>query len=119
MEATTKRFRINMRLEEKLISLLVAGLLLYVFVPYMFELSKVTGIGFIVACSLALYKGAVFRDPRIIGFIAVGYILTNLAISQILPMVYEDLIQESFLTALIILIVFLSVYMRGRELKSY
>lgn len=108
-----------MRIVEKIISIFVAGILLYAFVPYMFQLSIITGIGFIIACLLAFYRGVVFKYPRIVGFIAVGYILTNLAISQILPMVYQDFIQGSVLTAIIIFAVFLTVYLRGKDLKAY
>jgi hypothetical protein len=85
----------------------------------MFELSIIAGIGFIISCSLAFYRGAVFKEPGIIVIIALGYTLTNIAISRILPKVYENFIQGSILAILIVLIVFLSVYLRGRELKSY
>jgi hypothetical protein len=85
----------------------------------MFNLGITTGFGFLIACGLAFYRGAIFKDPRIIALIAVGYVLTNLAIDQVFPMVYEDAIQGSIVTASIIFVVFLSIYLKGEELQSY
>lgn len=108
-----------MNLYNQLISLIAAGLLVYAFIGYMFTLGITTGLGFLIACGLAFYKGVIFKEPRIIGFIAVGYILTNLAISQVLPMVYKEAVQGTIVTALIILAVFLSIYLKGKQLQSY
>jgi hypothetical protein len=44
------------KLFEKLVSILIAVLLFYAFIGKMFELSIMTGIGFIVACALAFYR---------------------------------------------------------------
>ena len=108
-----------MNLYNQLISLIAAGLLVYAFIGYMFTLGITTGLGFLIACGLAFYKGVIFKAPRIIGFIAVGYILTNLAISQVLPMVYKEAVQGTIVTALIIFAVFLSIYLKGKQLQSY
>ena len=101
------------------IKLFIAGVLCYAFLDFMFSLSFITGIGFIISCCLAFHKGAIFKEPRIIGFIAIGYVLTNTAVSQVLPMVYEEAISGTFLTALVIFSVFLTLYLKGKEIQSY
>lgn len=85
----------------------------------MFKLSPWSGIGFIISCGLAFYRGAVLKDPRLIGFIAVGNILTNVAMSQLLPQIWSDMVQGSFLTAGIVLAVFIIIVLRARQLADY
>jgi hypothetical protein len=108
-----------MKIEEKIASIFIAGVLLYALIPKMFELSLITGLGFVIACSLALYKGVIFKKPEIIVLIFLGYTLTNAATSRILPQVYENFIQNSLLEAAIISTVFLMLYLKGKELQSY
>ena len=92
--------------------------LIYAFLPTMWELGFLTTVGFIVSCGLSLYRKVVLRDPRVIGLIAVGYILSNMAMKEILPMMYGDILKQSFLTATIIGIVFLTIYLKSKELKD-
>lgn len=92
--------------------------LTYALLPMMFELGMLTGLGFIVSCGISLYKGKAIKNPDLIPIIAIGYILTNTAISLVFPLVYENLISKSFLVAGIIFAVFASLYLRGKELKD-
>lgn len=41
-----------------------------------------------------------------------------MATKEILPLFYEDLMKKSFLTAGIIAIVFLAMYLKGRQLRT-
>ena len=100
------------------IKLFIAGVFFYTFLDFMFSLSFITGIGFIISCFLAFHRGVVFKEPGIIGFIAIGYVLTNTAVSQVLPMVYEETISGTVLTGLIIFSVFLTLYLKGKEIQS-
>ena len=58
---------IIMRTENKIIAIIISVVLFYVFVQHMFQLSIMTGIGFIISCGLAFYKGVIFKEPRIVG----------------------------------------------------
>jgi hypothetical protein len=103
---------------QKIILWGLALYLSYALLPTMFELGWITGIGFIVSCGISFYKGKAIENPNLIPVIAIGYILTNTAVSMLLPQIYESIISKSFLVAGIILIVFISLYLRGKELKD-
>jgi hypothetical protein len=92
--------------------------LIYAFLPTMLELGIITTIGFIISCALSLYRKVVLHNPIAPGLIAVGYILSSLAIKQILPKLYENIVKQSFLTAAIIGLVFLAIYLKSRELNK-
>ncbi len=99
-------------------SLFIVGILFKAFVPMLFSLSIFTGIGFVISCGLSFWNGQVFDDPQIISYIAIGHILTNTAVSQILPMVFDNILGGLFSQALIVGVVFLVVYARGKEIQS-
>ena len=92
--------------------------LVYALLPTIWELGYITTAGFLISCGLSFYRKIVLRDPRVIGIIAIGYLLSNAAVSTLLPMMYEDLLKKSFLTAAMIGIVFLVMYFKAKEIKD-
>ncbi len=90
--------------------------LVYAFFPVIWDLGWITSLGFIVSCALSFYRKTVLKDPRVIGFIAIGYVLTNAAVSTVLPMLYDELIHQSLLTAAIVGLIFLAIYWRGKQI---
>lgn len=74
---------------------------------------------FVVSCGLAFYRGAVLREPRLIAYIAIGNIITNALLQNLAPQIWNDVIQGSLLSAGIVLLVFLIIYLRTRDLSYY
>jgi len=72
----------------------------------------------LVACALSFYKGQVIEKPEIIGYIAIGHVLTNAVVSNLLPLIYQNFIGSLFLQAVIIGAVFVALYLRGKEIQS-
>ena len=95
-----------------------AGLLVWALLPSVFEVSFLTGIGFFIACAMSFYKGTVLKDPWIIAVIAIGYIMSNAIVGALIPEIYNSLISQSFLTAAILGIVFLGLYLKVKEMKD-
>jgi hypothetical protein len=114
-----KRRSKDMNLSRLIINVFIAGVIFYALIPSIFKLSLLTGIGFIITCALAFNKGVIFKDPIFVMNVAVGYILTNVAVSQVLPTVYKEAVQGTIVTALIVFAVFLAIYLKGKELQSY
>jgi len=102
-------------------NIILYGIAIWLFIalfPTIWDLGFITTAGFLFSCALSLYRKVVLKDPRVIAIIAVGYILSNTAVSKLLPMIYEDLLKQSFLTAAMIGIVFLAIYFKAKEIKD-
>lgn len=74
---------------------------------------------FVVSCGLAFYRGAVLREPRLIAYIAIGNIITNALLQNIAPQIWNDMVKGSMLSAGIVLLVFLIIYLHVRKLSDY
>ena len=105
-------------LRDLVITILIAVILFYAFLPVMASLGIITLGSFVFSCALSFYKGVAFKEPRIIGFIAIGHVLTHAAVNQVLPLVWENIAAGLFLEALIIGTVFIMMYLRGKEIQS-
>jgi len=50
-------------------ALVLAAVLLYVFWPEIFSRGWLVTGGFIVTCGLSFYKGKIFENPAVVGYI--------------------------------------------------
>ena len=74
---------------------------------------------FVITCGLAFYRGAVLREPRLIAYIAIGNIITHALLQNLAPQIWKDVVQGSLLSAGMISIVFLIIFLHVRELADY
>jgi hypothetical protein len=102
----------------KAIYLIIAVLLFAVVVPVMFRLGLITGIGFVISCLLALYRGVLWKDAGAVLFIAAGYAITSLAVHALLPAAYANLQNQSFLVAALLVLAFIFIWWRLRALRA-
>jgi hypothetical protein len=100
-------------------STILGGLAFYILVIPVFDFGFFTGVGFVISCARAFWKGAVSRKPRIIIYIAVTYIITNIAFRILFPLAFLDVIKGSFLTALMVIGIYLLVWIEMRRLRRY
>jgi hypothetical protein len=97
-----------------IISLLVFAAL----TPVLFFLGIIPGAGFVISFLLALFSGVLWRDPRSVLFIAVGYWITNLAWKMLVPSAYENIRSQSFLNAALLVAIFVIIWLRMNTLKK-
>ncbi|MBI4163971.1 MAG: hypothetical protein HY512_03850 [Candidatus Aenigmarchaeota archaeon] len=105
-------------IRDLVLTLFITGILFYAFYPLMLSLGGLTFISFLLACALSFYRGVVFEDPRVIGFIAIGHVLTNVAVNSVLPLAFESILTGSILQASIIVVVFSVIYLKGKDIQS-
>lgn len=102
-----------------LISYFIAGILFYAFLDTIYKINPWSTVMFVVSCGLAFYRGAVIKEPRLIAYIAIGNIITHALLQNLVPQIWTNVVQGSLLTAGMISLVFLIVYLRVRELSNY
>jgi len=102
-----------------IISYCIAGILFYSFFDAIYRINPWTTVMFAISCGLAFYRGAVLREPRLIAYIAIGNIITHVLIQNLAPQIWSDTVQGSLISASLIALVFLIVYLRARELSNY
>ena len=74
---------------------------------------------FVISCGLAFYRGAVLREPRLIAYIAIGNIITHALLQNLAPQIWNNIVQGSLLSAGMLSLIFLIIYLRVRELSNY
>lgn len=97
---------------------LLALLLMAVLTPFMFRLGLITGIGFLISCCLACYRGALWRDGGVVVLIAIGYAITSFAFRLLWPAASESIRQQSFLAAILTMFFFFFIWWRMRRWKT-
>ena len=102
-----------------LISYFIAGILFYAFFDTIYKISPWSTIMFVASCGLAFYRGAVLREPRLIAYIAIGNIITHALMQNVVPQIWNNAIQGSLLSAVMLSLVFLIIYLRVRSLSDY
>jgi len=97
----------------------IAGILFYAFFDAIYKISPWSTIMFVISCGLAFYRRAVLREPRLIAYIAIGNIITHALMQNLAPQIWKDAVQGSLVAAGMLLVVFLIIYLRVRELADY
>lgn len=74
---------------------------------------------FVISCGLAFYRGAVLKEPRLIAYIAIGNIITHALMQNLVPQIWNNVVQGSLLSAIMVSLVFLIIYLRVRDMSDY
>jgi hypothetical protein len=118
-----------MKIINILVSLLIAGIILYVgsiifiqMVKYLWELNPLTSIGFIISVVVAIIKGSISFEKLednlgILCLIFGGTILSYLATSQIHNLISIALAGD-LVGAFVMGIVILLIWFKGQEMKG-
>lgn len=107
-----------MKLSEKRIyQYAVAGVVFFAFLPSMFDLSILTGLGFIGSVLFSICNRTLIKDPRIMAYIVGGIILTYAA-STLLPDIWENFKAKNWISLLILIFVYVVIYLKGYYLKK-
>lgn len=93
--------------------------LFYSFFDTIYKISPWSTIMFVISLGLAFYRGAIIRDPSLIAYIAIGNIITHTLMKSLLPQIWNNVVQGSILSAVVISLVALIIYLYIRQLTNY
>ncbi len=84
-----------------------------------FSLSLPTGIGFVLATCLAIYRrDVIFKQPMLISLIYVGVVFGYAVTTTLWPAIVDELLHGSIVSGLIILGLFLYLQWKAKQIKS-
>lgn len=100
--------------------ILIAILLLFaLLVSPAFSVSLSTGIAFILATGLAIYRrGVVFKEPWLIFLIYIGVIFGYAVSTALTPAIIDEFLRGSIVNGLILLGLYLYLRQKANQIKS-
>ncbi len=103
--------------KRNLLAVLIEIIILLIFIRPMFNLNYFTGIFYVIAILYAFYKGLITKRKWISWMIIFGTILSYFAGTQ-LPKVFESYLAGDITSAIIIAILMITLWLKGRSLKK-
>ena len=103
---------------QKYLKYMMAGIIFIAVLPSLFDLSLLTGLGFIGAVVFSILNGTMSEDPnKMIIMIIAGTILTFIA-STLMPSIRENFLSRNFFGLIVLIILFLGIWLKGRGYKQ-
>jgi len=91
-------------------------IILILFVRLMFNINYITGILYLVAIGIALWKRILFRKKNIAWMIIIGTFLSYFA-GKFIPYIFGNLLAGNIVSAIIIFVIAFLIWRKARKLK--
>lgn len=99
------------------IEIIIEVTILLVFIPIMFYLGTLTGIGYIIALVASIYTGKIFKRKKMARLIVVGTFLTFIAF-LFLPYLIDSFTARSYTRFAVLLLIALYIWLKGNKMKK-